>query len=221
MDLVHYIVNNLDSLVPETVDHLTIVAISMVISAATGLSLGVLASRWRRLGEAVLAIASTLLTIPSFALLSVLTTLFIALGLQIGDPPVIAGLVLYAQLPIIRNTRAGILAVNPAVLEAARGMGMTSWQVLVRVELPLALPVILGGLRQATVMIVAIATVGAAVGSANLGRPIVDTLQRSGNSLPILAGIIFVAAIGLSADALLAGLQRLLSRGRITSEPMT
>src|ERR1700730_15612481 len=221
MDLVHYILNNLDTLVPETIDHVTIVVVSMAISAVTGLALGVLAARSRRLGEAVLAIASTVLTIPSFALLSVLTTLFIALGLQIGDPPVIAGLVLYAQLPIIRNTRAGILAVNPAVLEAARGMGMTSWQVLVRVELPLALPVILGGLRQATVMIVAIATVGAAVGSANLGRPIVDTLQRSGNSLPILAGIIFVAAIGLSADALLAGLQRLLSRGRITSEPMT
>jgi osmoprotectant transport system permease protein len=221
MDLVHYIVNNLDSLVPETIDHLTIVAITMAISAVTGLSLGVLAARWRRLGEVVLAVASTLLTIPSFALLSVLTTLFIALGLQIGDPPVIAGLVLYAQLPIIRNTRAGILAVNPGVLEAARGMGMTPWQVLTRIELPLALPVILGGLRQATVMIVAIATVGAAVGSANLGRPIVDTLQRSGNSIPILAGIIFVAAIGLGADAILGGVQRVLSRGRITSEPMT
>ena len=221
MDLVHYVLSNLDSLVPETVDHLQVVGVAMGISAASGLSLGVLASRRQRLGEAVLGIASTLLTIPSFALLSVLTTLFIALGLQIGDPPVIAALVLYAQLPIIRNTRAGILAVNPGVLEAARGMGMTSWQVLTRVELPLALPVILGGLRQATVMIVAIATVGAAVGSANLGRPIVDTLQRSGNRLPILAGIIFVAAIGLSADAVLGGLQRALSRGRITSEPIT
>jgi osmoprotectant transport system permease protein len=220
-DLVRYILNNLDSLGPETVDHLQVVAVAMVVSAATGLTLGVVASRRRRLGEAVLGIASTLLTIPSFALLSVLTTFFIALGLQIGDPPVITGLVLYAQLPIIRNTRAGILAVNPEVLEAARGMGMTSGQVLMRVELPLALPVILGGLRQATVMIVAIATVGAAVGSANLGRPIVDTLQRSGSSLPILAGIIFVAAIGLAADALLGGLQRALSRGRITSEPIT
>jgi osmoprotectant transport system permease protein len=221
MDLVHFVLNNLDSLVPETLDHVQVVAVAMIVSAVSGLSLGVLAARRQRLGEAVLGIASTLLTIPSFALLSVLTTLFIALGLQIGDPPVITALVLYAQLPIIRNTRAGILAVNPGVLEAARGMGMTSAQVLTRVELPLALPVILGGLRQATVMVVAIATVGAAVGSANLGRPIVDTLQRSGNPLPILAGIIFVAAIGLGADALLAGLQRALSRGRITSEPIT
>src|SRR3984893_3067006 len=218
MDLVHYILNNLDTLVPETIDHVTIVVVSMASSAGTGLALGVLAARSRRLGEAVLAIASTLLTIPSFALLSVLTTLFIALGLQIGDPPVIAGLVLYAQLPIIRNTRAGITAVSPSVLESARGMGMTNGQVLTRVELPLALPVILGGFRQATVMIVAIATVGAAVGSPNLGRPIVDNLQRSGSSLPILAGITGVAIIGIGADTLLGGVQRLLSRGRITPE---
>jgi osmoprotectant transport system permease protein len=221
IDLFHYILDNLDSLLPETVDHLQVVGVAMVISAVSGLSLGVLASRRERLGDAVLGIASTLLTIPSFALLSVLTTLFIAVGLQIGDPPVIAGLVLYAQLPIIRNTRAGILAVNPEVLEAARGMGMTSSQVLFGVELPLALPVILGGLRQATVMIVAIATVGAAVGSANLGRPILDTLQRSGNRLPILAGIIFVAGIGLAADAILGGLQLAISKGRITTEPIT
>jgi osmoprotectant transport system permease protein len=218
MDLIRFIVDNRDSLIPQTLDHLQIVAVTMVISAATGLTLGIVASRSLRLGEAVLGVASTLLTIPSFALFSVLTTLFIALGLQIGDPPVIAGLVLYAQLPIIRNTRAGIIAVSPSVLESARGMGMTNGQVLTRVELPLALPVILGGFRQATVMIVAIATVGAAVGSPNLGRPIVDTLQRSGSSLPILAGITGVAIIGIGGDTLLGGLQRLLSRGRITPD---
>lgn len=218
MDLIRFILDNGDSLIPQTLDHLQIVAVTMVISAATGLTLGIVASRSPRLGEGVLGVASTLLTIPSFALFSVLTTLFIALGLQIGDPPVIAGLVLYAQLPIIRNTRAGITAVSPSVLESARGMGMTNGQVLTRVELPLALPVILGGFRQATVMIVAIATVGAAVGSPNLGRPIVDTLQRSGSSLPIVAGITGVAIIGIGADTLLGGMQRLLSRGRITPE---
>jgi osmoprotectant transport system permease protein len=218
MDLIRFILDNRDSLIPQAIDHLQIVLVTMVISATTGLTLGILAARSRRLGEAVLGLASTLLTIPSFALFSVLTTLFIALGLQIGDPPVIGGLVLYAQLPIIRNTRAGIIAVSPSVLESARAMGMTSRQILTRVELPLALPVILGGLRQATVMIVAIATVGAAVGSPNLGRPIVDTLQRSGSSLPILAGITAVAVIGIGADTILGGVQRLLSRGRITPE---
>jgi osmoprotectant transport system permease protein len=217
--LLRYIQSNLDTLIPEALDHLVIVALTMAISTVSGLTLGVVAARRERLGEAVLGIASALLTIPSFALFSVLTTLFIALGMQIGDPPVVAGLVLYAQLPIIRNTRAGIGAVNPAVLEAARGMGMRRNQVLRKVELPLAIPVILGGVRQATVMIVAIATVGSAVGSNNLGRPILDSLERSGSVLPILAGIIFVALIGIAADGALAAFQRLLSAGRITSEP--
>jgi osmoprotectant transport system permease protein len=219
--LIRYILDNLDSLIPETLDHLTVVGITMAISTVSGLSFGVLGSRRQRLGEAVLALASTLLTIPSFALFAVLTSLFIALGLKIGDPPVITGLILYAQLPIIRNTRAGILAVNPAIIEAARGMGMQPRQVLTKVELPLALPVIIGGLRQATVMIVAIATVGAAVGSANLGRPILDALERSGSPIPILAGIIFVAVIGLFADGILGGVQRLLGGDRVTSEPLT
>jgi osmoprotectant transport system permease protein len=198
-----------------------IVAVTVAASSLTGLVLGVVSARKRRLGEATLAIASALLTVPSFALFAILSILFIALGMQIGDPPVITGLVLYAQLPIIRNTRAGLLAVRPAVLEAARGMGMTPGQVLFRVELPLAVPVILGGVRQATVMVIAIATVGATVGSANLGRPILDTLERSGSRIPIIAGIIFVAGLGLSADAILGLIQRLLSRGRITAEPIT
>lgn len=219
--LARYITGNLDYLLPQALNHLLIVAIAMAISAATGLTLGVVAAKRRRVGEVAMGIASTLLTIPSFAAFAVLTTLFIALGLTIGEPPVIAGLVLYAQLPIIRNTRAGIHAVYPSVLEAARGMGMTNRQVLLRVELPLAVPVILGGLRQATVMIVAITTVGATVGSNNLGRPILDTLERSGNPIPILAGTIFVAAIGLGLDGILGGVQRALSRGRITSEPVT
>ena len=219
--LLRYVSDNLDSLVPQTVNHLVIVAVAMAVSTLTGLALGVLAAKRPRLGELAMGLASTLLTIPSFAAFAVLTTLFIIVGLQIGDPPVIAGLILYAQLPIIRNTRAGILAVNPGVLEAALGMGMTPAQVLTRVELPLALPVILGGLRQATVMVVAITTVGATVGSNNLGRPILDAVERSGSRLPIISGTIFVAAIGLGLDGLLGVAQRALSRGRITAEPVT
>jgi osmoprotectant transport system permease protein len=218
MDLFRYFVDNWDALSPEVLDHLAIVLTTMAISALSGVGLGVLTTRRPRLGEAVLGIASTLLTIPSFALFAVLTTLFIAFGATIGDPPVVVGLVLYAQLPIIRNTRAGILAVDASVLEAARGMGMTRMQVLTRVELPLALPVILGGLRQATVMIVAITTVGATVGSNNLGRPILNALERSGSNLPIIAGTMLVAAIGIAADALLGLLQRALGRGRDVKE---
>ena len=115
------------------------------------------------------------------------------------------------------TSRAGIVAVAPAVVEAARGMGMNPAQVLTRVELPLAVPVILGGLRQATVMIVAIATVGAAVGVNDLGVPIFGAVSRDTGTLEqVLAGIIPVALIGIIADLVLAAVQRGLSGGRVT-----
>jgi osmoprotectant transport system permease protein len=206
-----YIVDNWDTLGPQVETHLLIVGISVAVAAVLGLALGIASARIERIGAAVLAVTSTIITIPSFALFGLLS-----IWVGLGNPPVIVGLVLYALLPITRNTRAGIVAVDPAVVEAARGMGMNPAQVLSRVELPLAVPVILAGLRQATVMIVAIATVGATVGANDLGQPILAAIGRSTGTLDaVLAGIIPVALIGILADTLLAGLQRTLSRGRV------
>jgi osmoprotectant transport system permease protein len=206
-----YILDNWDTLGPQVATHLEIVAISMAVAAAAGLALGIVAARFERLAALVLAVTSTLITIPSFALFGLLS-----IWVGLGNPPVIVGLILYALLPITRNTRAGIVAVDEAVTEAARGMGMSQTQVLTRVELPLAVPVILAGLRQATVMIVAIATVGAAVGANDLGQPIFAALGRSTGTLDrVLAGIIPVALIGILADLVLASIQRVLSRGRV------
>ena len=212
MSTLRYILDNWDTLGPQVVIHLEIVAICMVVAGALGLGLGVLASRSERFATFILAVTSTILTVPSFALFGLLSIWF-----GLGNPPVIIGLILYALLPIVRNTRAGIVAVAPAVVEAARGMGMSRLQVLTRVELPLAVPVILAGLRQATVMIIAIATVGAAVGANDLGQPIIAALTRDTGTLEqVLAGIIPVALIGIIADVVLAALQRALSRGRVT-----
>lgn len=211
MSVFRYIADNWDTLGPQIETHLLIVAISIAIAAAIGLVLGVGAARSSWFGTVVLAVTSTLITLPSFALFGLLT---IYVGL--GNPPVIVGLVLYALLPVTRNTREGILAVDPAVVEAARGMGMNGTQLLTRVQLPLAVPVILAGLRQATVLLVAIATVGATVGANDLGQPILAAIGRSTGTLDaVLAGIIPVAAIGILADLALAGLQRALSRGRV------
>lgn len=224
MDLLNFVQQHTDTLIPQAVTQLRIVVITVVLSVATGLPLGILAARWQRFGEAVMGIASVLLTIPSFALFSVLSLGLLMLNpsLAFGDPPTIIGLVLYAQLPIIRNVRTGLQAVNPAVIEAAEGMGMRPVQRLFRVELPLALPIIIGGIRQATVMVTAIATVGAALSSNNLGRTILDAVGSSTpNPNAILAGVIGVAAIGVAADSLLALAQRLISRGRITAAAAT
>ena len=212
MSTLRYILDNWDTLAPQIVTHVEIVAISIAIATVVGLALGVVAARRRRLGTVVLAATSTLITIPSFALFGLLS-----IWLGLSNPPVIAGLALYALLPITRNTRAGILAVDPAVVEAATGMGMSRVQSLLRVALPLAVPVILAGLRQATVMVVAIATVGATVGANDLGQPILAAIGRtSGTVDAVLAGIIPVALIGILADFILAGIQRALSRGRVS-----
>jgi osmoprotectant transport system permease protein len=204
-----YIVDNWGTLGPQVVTHVEIVAISMASAALIGLLLGVLAARSERFSAVILSITSTLLTVPSFALFGLLS-----IWVGLGNPPVVVGLVLYALLPVVRNTATGIRAVDPAVTQAARGMGMSGAQMLARVELPLAAPAILGGLRQATVMVVAIATVGATVGANDLGQPILEALGRSSGTLvQVLAGVIPVALIGLGADVVLAGVQRAVSRG--------
>jgi ABC-type proline/glycine betaine transport system permease subunit len=208
---IQYIADNWDSLGPQVETHIEIVAIAMALASASGLLLGIAAARWSRLGTVILAVTSTIITVPSFALFGLLS-----IWLGLANPPVIAGLALYALLPITRNTRAGLLAVDPAVLEAARGMGMNPAQVLLRVQLPLAVPVILAGVRQATVLLVAIATVGATVGVNDLGQPILAAIGRSTGTLDaMLAGILPVAAIGIAADLVLSLLQRALSRGTV------
>ncbi|MBJ7610244.1 MAG: ABC transporter permease [Candidatus Dormibacteraeota bacterium] len=211
MSTLRYIVDNWDTLRPQVLDHLKIVGICVLVAAAAGLLLGIVAARSDRFAAFILALTSIILTVPSFALFGLLS-----IWVGLGDPPVIVGLILYALLPIVRNTREGIVAVDAAVAEAARGMGMTSLQVLARVELPLAVPVILAGLRQATVMVVAIATVGAAVGANDLGQPIFAALTRDTGTLEqVLAGVLPVALIGIVADVVLAAAQRGLSKGRV------
>jgi ABC-type proline/glycine betaine transport system permease subunit len=212
-----YIRDNWDTLGPEIRTHLSIVVVTIAVAGAIGITLGVIAARSSWFAAVSLAVTSTIITIPSLALFGLLT-----IWLGLGNAPVITGLILYALLPILRNTMTGLRAVDPAVVEAAEGMGMGRLQVLLRVELPLALPVILAGLRQATVMVVAIATVGATVSSDNLGRPILSAVGRTEGSYErLLSGVLPVAAIGIFADLGLAGLQRALSRGRVVAEPVT
>lgn len=215
MSTIRYIQDNWDTLGPQTATHVRIVTICMAIASAAGLVLGVAAARSERFSSVILAITSTIITLPSFALFGLLT-----IWLQLGNNPVIVGLVLYALLPIVRNTRTGLRTVDPGVVEAAYGMGMSQLQVLRRVEIPLALPVILGGIRQATVMVVAIATVGATVGSNNLGQTIIGAVGRTTGSYErVLSGMLLVGAIALVADSLLAVIQRTLSSGAVETLP--
>jgi osmoprotectant transport system permease protein len=193
--------------------HVLLVVSSTLVAIAAGVPLGILAAHRPRIGKPVIAIANIAQTIPSLALLGFLLPLPLVGG--VGPRVAIAALILYALLPIVRGTAAGLTSIDAAVLDAARAMGMTPRQLLRIVELPLALPSIVGGIRVATVVGVGTATVAAAIGAGGLGEYIFRGLSMVDSSV-ILAGAIPAALLALLFDALLTLAERQLqpSRGR-------
>ena len=185
--------------------HVVLVLVSTGIAAAVGLPLGIAMARRPRLARALLGVAGLLQTIPSLALFGFLIPLPFIGG--IGARTAIVALVLYALLPVLRNTYTGILQVDRAVVEAATGMGMTPSQRLRMVELPLALPVILAGLRIAAVVSVGTATIAAAVGAGGLGTYVFRGIATLDTRL-ILAGAIPAALLALATDALLGAVEK-------------
>ena len=187
-----------------TLEHLWLVAVSMAIAVVIGVPAGILLTRKPRLREPVIGGANIIETIPSLALFGFLLPAP-WLGAR-ADRIAITALALYALLPIIRNTYVGITGVDPGVREAARGMGLTSRQMLWQVELPLSMSVILAGVRTATVLSVGIATIAVAIGAGGLGEFIFRGLAMVNDSL-ILAGAIPAAILALAADLALGYLE--------------
>ena len=181
----------------KSAEHLVLVTIAMTVAIAIGIPLGILITRKPQFAPAILGIANALQTIPSLAIFGFLISVPFLGG--IGKTPAIVALTVYALLPLIRNTYIGIQNIDPAIREAGKGMGMTDWQLLVQVELPLASSVILAGIRVATVISVGIATIAAAIGGGGLGVFIFRGISTVNNQL-ILAGAIPAALIALSAD---------------------
>ena len=188
-----------------TLEHLWLVGVSTLFAVAIGLPLGILLTRKPWLSKPILGSANILQTIPSLALFGLLLP-----APWIGeraDRLAILALTLYSLLPIIRNTYAGIVGVDRAVVEAGRGMGLTDRQLLFRVELPLALGVIIAGVRVATVISMGVATIAAAIGAGGLGEYIFRGLAMVNNNL-ILAGAVPAAALALLADLSLGLIER-------------
>jgi osmoprotectant transport system permease protein len=188
-----------------TATHLTLVAISMAIAIAIALPLGMLMVHRPTLRTIALGVASVFQTIPSLALFGFLIPIPFIGG--IGRRTAIVALVLYALLPILRNTYVGLTGIDPAVLQAAEAMGMTDRQILGRVRLPLALPVILAGIRTATVITIGVATIAAAIGAGGLGTFIFRGVAMVSDAV-ILAGAIPAALLAIAADVLIAALER-------------
>jgi osmoprotectant transport system permease protein len=191
-----------DKLWSQTWAHIGLTLISLIIAIVVAVPLGIFIARNKKFSSLVLGFAGVLQTIPSIALLGVLIPL-----LGIGPKSAILALFLYALLPIIRNTYTGITEVNPAVVDAAKGMGMSSWQILTKVELPLAFPVLMAGIRTATVINVGVATLAAYIAAGGLGEFIFGGIALN-NSNMILAGAIPAALLALLLDFLLSLVQK-------------
>jgi osmoprotectant transport system permease protein len=202
-----WISNNADEIQARTIEHLALVSVSTAIAVAVAIPIGV-AVRGRRIPfAAATGIAGILYTIPSLAMFAFLLPVF-----GIGFTPAVVGLVLYALLILIRNTAVGLEGVPASVREASVGMGLTQWQVLTRVELPLALPAIMAGIRLATVSTVGIATVAVLIGGGGLGSLIYsDGIQRALFLTPILVGAVCATVMAIALDLLLVLAERMLT----------
>ncbi len=205
MNLFRFLALNRGEILEAVLQHMYLVGIAMLLAVLLGVPLGILLTRRPALEKAVLGSANVIQTIPSLALFG-----FLLPAPWIGaraDRLAILALMLYALLPLIRNTYAGIKGVDRAVVEAGRGMGMTDGQLLWQVELPLALGTIIAGIRVATVISIGLATIAAAIGAGGLGEYIFRGLAMVNNQL-ILAGAIPAAALALAADLILGWLEK-------------
>jgi len=198
-DFLDYLSFRRDHILDLAIEHAQLVLYTIAIATAVSVVVGVLVYRRERLVGIVLSVVGTAFTIPALALFALLIPIF-----GLGFRPALVALVICALLPITRNTIAGLRGVDQAVIESAQGMGMNRWRRLIRIELPLAWPVILTGIRVATVMIVGIAAIAAYVNGPGLGHDIFDGLSRIGTPTAIhlvLSGTLGVVALALLFDA--------------------
>lgn len=199
-----YFFENLDTFITLTVEHLDLIALSIGIAVPMGVLLGVAITVDDKFATVVIWLAGIMMTIPSIALFGLLIPAF-----GIGNPPVVVALVLYSQLPIIRNTYVGLTEVDPAAVEAGRGLGMSRWDRLRRVQLPIALPVIMAGVRNAVVILIGIAAIGAYIGAGGLGAPIFNGITDA-NTPQIVVATIFLSGLALVVDYGLGIVEQLL-----------
>lgn len=184
------------------IEHMYLSFVAVAVGIAIALPLGILITRYRRYAESIIGVTAVFQTIPSLALFGFLVPI-----LGIGSPTALIALIIYALLPILRNTYAGIAGVDGSTIEAGRGMGMTRTQILRQIELPLALPFIMAGIRTATVLTVGIATLATFVGAGGLGDIIYRGLQSYNNSL-VLAGALPVALLAIGFDQVLKWIEK-------------
>lgn len=205
MSILSYFINNLRLIFKLTLEHIEVAMMAVIISTIIGVAIGIVITRIKKLVTPVIGIAGVIYTIPSLALFGMLIP-FIGIGVK----PAVIALILYGQLVLIRNTYVGITQIDWAVIEAGKGMGMSSWQFLGMVELPLALPVIMAGIRTAAVMNIGTATIAAYIGAGGLGWLIFRGIA-SVYTEQIIAGAVPVILLAIGTDYFFILLERFLT----------
>jgi osmoprotectant transport system permease protein len=205
LDLLAYFIKNQSLILKLTLEHIKITFIAVSISTVIGVIAGIVIARHRRAATPVIGIAGIIYTIPSLALFGMLIP-FIGIGMK----PTLIALILYSQLALIRNTYVGITHIDASIREAGKGMGMSPWQFLRMVELPVALPVIMAGIRTASVMNIGTATIAAYIGAGGLGWLIFRGIA-SVNAEQIIAGAVPVTVLAIGVDYMFVLLERVLT----------
>ncbi|AOV06622.1 ABC transporter permease [Sporosarcina ureilytica] len=198
----HTVSSRSDLIIEAFLQHIFLSFVALALGVAIALPAGILIARYRRFAEPIIGVTAVLQTIPSLALFGILVPL-----IGIGSKTALIALIIYALLPIVRNTYTGLTSADESIIEAGRGMGMTPFQILKKIEFPIALPVIMAGIRTATVLTVGIATLATFVGAGGLGDVIYRGLQSYNNSL-VLAGALPVACLAILFDFLLKWIEK-------------
>lgn len=210
MEILTYMFDNRDVILSRGVEHIAIVAVAVSIAIVTAVPIGIAITQNQRIADRVLYVASLMITIPSVALFGLMIPLLSSIGHGIGYVPAVIAIILYSQLPIIRNTYAAIADVDPNLREAAMGMGMRPLQRLRQVEIPLALPVIMAGVRTAVVMNIGVTAIAAYIGAGGLGTFISRGISQS-DPRQLVTGAVAVSVLAIVVDLMLALVQRLMT----------
>ena len=210
MEIFGFIANNWPVILRLAGEHISIVAVAVGLAILTGVPIGIAITQNRRVADGVLYVASIIVTIPSIALFGLMIPILSKIGQGIGWLPAVIAILLYSQLPIVRNTYTAITNVDPALREAATGMGMTPFQRLTRLEIPIAIPVIMAGVRTAVVMNIGVAAIAAYIGAGGLGVLIARGISQT-DPRQLITGALAVSLLAILADWALLQLQKRLT----------
>ncbi len=221
METLAFIIQNLPAIGQRTLEHISIVGVAVGLAILTGVPIGIAITQNQRAADIVLYVAAMIMTIPSIALFGIMIPVLAQIGQGIGYLPAVIAVLLYSQLPIIRNTYTAITNVDPALREAARGMGMAPMQRLSQVELPIAVPVIMAGVRIAVVINIGITAIATYIGAGGLGAFISRGISQT-DSRQLITGALAVSLLAIAADYGLLWVQhRLTPKGLRVSPVLT